>query len=274
MPYNIKAWTKFLYTARAGKYSTFTYNKSHFNGTDWNEKNKKRAIYRFAEDGKNWMQDVGTLQGNADYLMLENLDYTNPALVQEVTEWGEWIVEELDLNGFRLDAVQHYSWNFANKWTKHLKEAFKQQGKPDLLFVGEFWHGDVRELTGWLDNMHDFFRLYDVPLMYNIAKLSQFERTDLRQVFDGSLVQIRPEQAVVSFHKMCVSNTRNANLSTDIYPMPRHAKRSIHGHADQPRFHSTRARSHTITTRWLPLRVLRRFIRSWSSTPRTTNMLG
>jgi alpha-amylase len=216
MPYNIKAWTKFLYTARGGKYSTFTYNKSHFNGTDWNEKNKKRAIYRFAEEGKDWMQDVGTLQGNADYLMLENLDYTNPALVQEVTEWGEWIVEELDLTGFRLDAVQHYSWNFANEWSRHLTNTFKKEGKRDLLFVGEFWHGDVKELTGWLDNMHDFFRLYDVPLMYNIAKLSQFERTDLRQVFDGSLVKIKPEQAVVGTLRYVIE-VAFTDLWTDIH---------------------------------------------------------
>jgi alpha-amylase len=195
LPYNIKAWTKFLYAARAGKYSTFTYNKSHFNGTDWNEKNKKRAIYRFVEDGKDWMQDVGKLQGNADYLMLENLDYTNAEVVQETTEWGEWIVDELDLKGFRLDAIQHYSWGFANKWTKHLKDTFAED--KELLFVGEFWHGDVRMLTSWLDNMHPFFRLYDVPLMYNIAKLSQFETKDLRQVFEGSLVKARPSQAVV-----------------------------------------------------------------------------
>jgi alpha-amylase len=111
-PFEIEAWVKFDFPGRRGKYSTFTYNKSHFNGTDWNQKTGKRSIYRFVEDGKNWAQDVGTMQGNADYLMLENLDYTNPEVVQETNQWGQWIVKELSLKGFRLDAVQHYSRTF------------------------------------------------------------------------------------------------------------------------------------------------------------------
>ncbi|WYZ39999.1 hypothetical protein EsH8_IV_000340 [Colletotrichum jinshuiense] len=191
-PYEIEAWTKFNYEARGGKYSKFTYNKTHFNGTDWNQINSKRAIYRYVEDGKNWHQDVGTSQGNADYLMLENLDYTNPEVVKEQHQWGRWIVEELGLRGFRVDAVQHISWNFINEWAKSLKK-FSQN---DLMFVGEFWHGDVRVLTNWLDSMHSFFNLYDVPLMYHLARLSWHEDTDLREVFNNTLVQQRPNNAV------------------------------------------------------------------------------
>ncbi|KAF5515320.1 Glucan 1,4-alpha-maltohexaosidase [Colletotrichum siamense] len=190
--YEIEAWTKFNYKARGGKYSTFTYNKTHFNGTDWNQQNSKRSIYRYVEDGKNWHQDVGTSQGNADYLMLENLDYTNPEVVKESTEWSRWIVDELGLRGFRVDAVQHISWNFINEWTRYLKKTSRQ----DLMFVGEFWHGDVRVLTNWMDNMHSFFSLYDVPLMYHIARLSWHEDHDLREVFKNTLVEQRPNNAV------------------------------------------------------------------------------
>ncbi|KAK1517517.1 alpha amylase [Colletotrichum paranaense] len=191
--YEIESWTKFDYNARGGKYSKFKYNKSHFNGTDWNQQNKKRAIYRFVEDGKNWHQDVGDLQGNADYLMLENLDYTNPEVVKEQHQWGKWIVDELGLKGFRVDAVQHISWKFISKWAEHLR---KPAIRNDLMFIGEFWHGDVRVLNNWLEHMPAFFSLYDVPLMYHIERLSWHRDTDLRQVFKDTLVEQRPNNAV------------------------------------------------------------------------------
>lgn len=125
--------------------------------------------------------------------MLENLDYTNPDVVREQTQWGRWIVDELGLRGFRVDAVQHISSNFVNEWARYLKKTSRQ----DLMFVGEFWHGDVRVLTGWLDHMHPFFSLYDVPLMYHLARLSWHEDQDLREVFKNTLVEQRPNNAVV-----------------------------------------------------------------------------
>lgn len=134
-PYKIQAWTKFNFVGRGRKHSSFTYDKRHFNGTDWNETNHQRAIYRFLEDGKDWAQDVGSFQGNADYLLLENLDYTNAEVVREVNEWGAWIAKELGLRGFRLDAVQHYSRYFVMQWAKSLSAA---DGKRPL-FMGEYW---------------------------------------------------------------------------------------------------------------------------------------
>lgn len=114
--------------------------------------------------------------------------------MEDTTRWGEWIVEELGLSGFRLDAVQHYSWNFADRWTQHLKKT----SPNDLMCVGEFWNGNVDVLLEWMANMSPDFKLYDVPLMYKMARLSTFEDCDLRAVFQDTLVQRRPESAVVS----------------------------------------------------------------------------
>lgn len=134
------------------------------------------------------------MQGNADYLMLENLDYTNPEVCEETMKWGKWIMEELSLSGFRLDAVQHYSWRFADAWSQYLKRV----NNSDVLCVGEFWNGDVKVLLEWMSNMSPDFHLYDVPLMYRIARLSSGEDTDMRQVFHETLVEARPNSAVVS----------------------------------------------------------------------------
>jgi alpha-amylase len=126
--------------------------------------------------------------------MLENLDYTNKEVVKETVEWGEWIVEELGLGGFRLDAVQHYSWRFSDRWTQHLSK----QRPGGLFCVGEFWSGDVNVLLDWLKSMSPTFMLYDVPLLYKIARLSWFEDKDMREVFSDTLVEARPQTAVVS----------------------------------------------------------------------------
>lgn len=126
--------------------------------------------------------------------MLENIDYTNAEVVRETMAWGTWIVKELGLGGFRLDAVQHYSWNFADNWCQYLKK----QSSRELLCIGEFWNGNVNVLLEWIDNMSPDFKLYDVPLMYRIARLSQGEDKDLRRVFRDTLVERRPNNAVVS----------------------------------------------------------------------------
>jgi alpha-amylase len=137
------------------------------------------------------------MQGNADYLMLENIDYTNLEVMEETMSWGKWIVDTLSLSGFRLDAVQHYSHHFADRWCDYLRG--ENGGK--LLCVGEFWNGDVNVLEDWLRNMSPEFKLYDVPLMYRLARLSWGEDKDLRHTFRDTLVERRKKSAVVSLGK-------------------------------------------------------------------------
>lgn len=140
---------------------------------------------------------MGDLQGNADYLMLENIDYTHADVVEETNGWGKWIVNELHLKGFRLDAVMHYSRQFLDGWANMLRSTADRR----LFFVGEYWDGNVHGLHKWLDRMSPHFSLYDVPLMFKIHRLSTREDGDLRRVFDDTLVQTRPKNAVVRFRE-------------------------------------------------------------------------
>ena len=48
----------------------------------------------------------------------------------------------------------------------------------------------------YLDFMESQYSLFDSPLLHNFSRLSTTERSDLRTVFDGSLVQMRPGQTV------------------------------------------------------------------------------
>ena len=50
---NIKAWTKFYFPGRNGKYSDFCWNWTHFHGIDWDENRQKAGIYKFYGKNKN-----------------------------------------------------------------------------------------------------------------------------------------------------------------------------------------------------------------------------
>jgi alpha-amylase len=65
-----------------------------------------------------------------------------------------------------------------------------------MFVVGEFWVGDVSEMLEWLDTAEHKIMLYDSPLVYNFSKLSMTEDADLRKVFDDTLVQKQPQNAV------------------------------------------------------------------------------
>jgi alpha-amylase len=125
--------------------------------------------------------------------MFADIDYHQRDAVEDVKAWGVWIAKELGLKGFRLDAVQHFSEVFTNEWVGNLRE---QCG--GLFIVGEFWNGDREKLTGWLGKMGREFALYDAPLLYNFSTISTTERADLRKVFDKTLVEVEPTNAVVS----------------------------------------------------------------------------
>lgn len=133
-------------------------------------------------------------QGNADYMMFADLDYSHPEVQEDVKNWGVWITKELGLKGFRLDAVQHFSERFTNEWIENLREQCGQ----DIFIVGEFWVGDTKVMAEWLSKMNHKFSLYDAPLLYNFSSISTSEKADLRKVFDNSLVQEKPVNAVVS----------------------------------------------------------------------------
>lgn len=107
--------------------------------------------------------------------------------------WGSWVVKELGLKGFRLDAVQHFSQNFTNEWIAMLEKEF---GKNSLFLVGEVWQPNVDELTGWLDKMEHKFSLFDAALLNNFASMSKSEKADLRKVFDKTLTQVAPTCSV------------------------------------------------------------------------------
>ncbi len=184
-PYEIEGWTKFNFDGRNNKYSDFKWHWYHFNGTDYNNINKKTAIYKMTGDGKNWDQGVDDENGNYDYLMFANIDYERGDVVEEMKKWGVWVANELNLDGFRLDAIKHINNIFIEEF---LKEVRRVRGE-DFYAVGEYWKGDLESIEEYLDNVNYQADLFDVPLHFNFFTASKNGSAyDLREIFNNSLV--------------------------------------------------------------------------------------
>lgn len=187
----ITAWTKFTFPGRKGKYSDFQWDWTCFDGTDWDNRKKDKAVFQF--DTKNWDSDVDTENGNYDYLMGADLDMSNPRVVEELDRWGKWYVETTGVDGFRLDAVKHIRFSFFTHWLETLRAATGR----DLPAIGEYWKPELGALTHYLDSCGQVMRLFDVPLHFRFHQLSNANGAmDLRGLFAGTLVDARPDQAV------------------------------------------------------------------------------
>ncbi|TVY73368.1 Alpha-amylase [Lachnellula suecica] len=192
-PYEIEAWLGFDFPGRGDKYSKMKWHWENFSGTDYNAENEKTAIYKILGDNKHWSESVADEQGNADFMMFADIDYSHPDVCEDVKNWGEWVVKELGLSAIRFDAIQHFSERFTNEFVDNLEQKF---GKDSLFLVGEYWSPDAQLMSEWLDKMKHKMSLFDSPLVDNFSSISKTEKADLRKVFDKSFLKLRPLNAV------------------------------------------------------------------------------
>lgn len=189
---HIKAWTKFTFPGRKEKYSDFIWDQSCFDGVDWDDNLKKNSVYMI--NGHSWQGEVDTENGNYDYLMGADIDFDQQKVIDELTKWGEWYIKTAGFTGFRLDAVKHIKADFYKDWLPKMRECMKN---PDAFAVGEYWNLDVNALENYLGEVNGEMSLFDVPLHKHFYDIScDGEHSDLRKVFDGTLVQQNPEKAV------------------------------------------------------------------------------
>lgn len=187
----ITAWTKFDFPGRNGKYSDFCWNASHFSGTDWDEGGKQNGIFQF--EGKSWNRETDTENVNYDYLMGADLDMDNPETVKAVTDWGRWYLDTVNMDGFRLDAVKHISFDFYREWLKNMREHVGH----NFFAVGEYWSRELSKMTHYLDVTRNSLSLFDVTLHFAFQRAATSDgQFDMGSIFGDSLVQARPDNAV------------------------------------------------------------------------------
>jgi alpha-amylase len=192
-PYKIKAYAKYNFPGRAGKYSSFKWHADHFVafGYDDNQKGVGK-IYRRAD--KNFSGEVSKEHGNFDYLMGASVDQYHPEVRREELEWAKWFIETTNVDGFRLDAVKHIASSFYVDFFKQLRAHFKHR---EIFAVGEYWSGSIDDIRSYVDRTRGMARLFDVPLHYRLCEASKVGRDfDLSKIFDNTLVKDNPLMAV------------------------------------------------------------------------------
>lgn len=191
---DIKGWTCFTFPGRTDKErSAFEWHFQHFTGVDYDEAKKEKAIFRIIGDNKHWARKVSDENGNFDYLMFADIDHSHPDVRKELLHWGHWFVTELNLDGFRLDAVKHISADFMEDFAGHMRESFGE----DFYLVGEYWQADPAETGEYIAETAWQINLFDVALHFNFMRISQNKAGfDLRKIFDGTIVAKDPFHAV------------------------------------------------------------------------------
>jgi alpha-amylase len=191
----IKAWTKFTFPGRKGTYSNFIWDYHCFSGIDYAEDQEGPAIYAIQNDyGEGWENVPSNELGNYDYLMFDDIDFRNQAVVEELKHWGKWYYDTCKVDGFRLDAVKHISPDFINAWIDEMKTACGR----DFFIISENWNIESQdELAGYIDITGGRTQLFDSLLHHNFYLAAQGGKDyDLDQIFHQTLVEIKPEMAI------------------------------------------------------------------------------
>lgn len=188
----IKSWTGFNFPGRGSTYSSMTWHWYHFDAIDYNSYDPNfKAVWLM--EGKAFEDKVGLELGSYDYLMGCDLDIDHPQVRGELKYWGEWLLDTVGADGFRLDAIKHICGDFFVDWIEHL-EAYAQR---DLFCVGEYWTYDLNTLRWYAGNSGGRLNLFDAPLHNNFHRASKSgDRYDMRTIFDNTVVKDMPLLAV------------------------------------------------------------------------------
>ncbi|MDN3550231.1 alpha-amylase [Mucilaginibacter aquaedulcis] len=194
-PYEIEAYTKFTFPGRNGKYSQFVWDYQCFAGVDYDDRTKETAIYSIQnESGDGWQHVMSTENGNYDFLMLDDIDFRNPNVREELKNWGKWFYQTVGVHGFRLDAIKHMDATFFNEWLDYLRAELSHE----FFTVGEYWEPyNLQPMLDYIEATGGRMSLFDAPLQGNFHKASnEGNAYDLCVIFDGTLVKAKPDLAV------------------------------------------------------------------------------
>jgi alpha-amylase len=191
----IVAYTKFTFPGRAGKYSNFVWDHACFTGVDYAEDKNEHAIFSIINEyGEGWEPLVHNEKGNFDFLILNDVEFRNPYVREELKKWIKWYYNTVPFDGVRLDAVKHINPSFFIEWIDFVKKEINDQ----LFILGEYWlSDDLPVLLKYLDAVGNRMSLFDAPLHHNLSQASILaDKYDLRRIFDETLINTTPELAV------------------------------------------------------------------------------
>jgi alpha-amylase len=216
---------------RGTRHSKFVWKKEHFDGME-----NYDSYYLFKGktlDKVNRFNDIPFLPQESKHHDLYNLvrsdiilgadiDYEHPEVQTEMIRWTKWLVNEVGVDGFRVDAIRHIHIPFIKRWANEITTFMKgrKTSNGKMLMFGENWDGWAERLNGFLtgktDGKSSFFdwqksnkdysgiensmSLFDVPLHYDFTKVAKvnndYPATRMTDLPKRGLVAINPSRAI------------------------------------------------------------------------------
>lgn len=185
----LRAYTRFSGLKGRKKYfdqaAEWEWNWQCFDGIDTDASGRTRGATLFA--GKTWDNSM-----DSDYLLGCDVDYQNERVVAEVIAWGKWLVQEIGVDGFRLDAVKHVDTDFLKRWLAEVQACTDRE----LFIMAEAWYNDLLSLELYSAQFEGFdIKFIDFPLRRQLALLRD-GRLNMASLARAGFVHRRPDQAV------------------------------------------------------------------------------
>ncbi|MCP5365348.1 MAG: alpha-amylase [Hyphomicrobiales bacterium] len=189
----IETWTVFNFPGRGGQYSAMQWHWWHFDAVDYDQITQTLgSIYRL--QSKQFDTPTSREFGNYDYLLFADIDMGNDEARADLLAWGEWIVNTLNVDGFRFDAAKHIQFTFFNEWLDFVRGRFPDR---DFFGVGEHFTGDPATLQRFIDLTERRMSLFDFPLYFHMRAASiGGGGYDMRNLVNSTLTSENPMQSV------------------------------------------------------------------------------
>ena len=189
----IKAYTGFTFPGRKGVYSDFPWSQKHFDAVDYDALHPDDHDTVYLLEGKRFDDDVSLEFGNYAYLMGCDVDFQDPEVRTEISNWARWYLDTTGVDVFRLDAIKHIAAWFFPEW----HDALEKHAGRELFMVGEYWADNLAALLWYIDDVGGRMAVFDVPLHFNFQQAGlNGSGYDLRHILDGTVMQARPTHAV------------------------------------------------------------------------------
>ena len=177
-----KLFTRFDYLHRNRKHSSFQWRAEHFTGAEQN------GIWQIGP----WNWPVDDELGNYDFLIGTDINHAHPEVRGELMKWGRWLNDILNIDGYRIDASKHISFDFQKEWLYFMRQHTQKQ----QFCVSEYYSYDLSKISKFLEEQHWQMSAYDFPLQLRLREASKSKHYDLTNLFRDTLTQKHPMHSV------------------------------------------------------------------------------
>jgi len=132
--------------------------------------------------GKSWSDNVSQEYGNYDHLLGINMDLNSKFTQDLYKKWFKWMIQDIHVGGFRVDAVKHMDSLVIKDIFQYVKEL-----NNDCFLLCEVWNGDEnvlkyyeKLLNAHVFNVNQHFRFYDAARLGNC-----YDLRNILSSFDG-----------------------------------------------------------------------------------------